>query len=186
MDDSLDLLVNISIAPWGWFVFWLVLYQLRAKLRLMFPESPFLDSCGLELAWRGTGAGFVGWRCGKQSLLTESCTIRNRGGPWVPPRCFFFLLIFWIQSPAGPQRHQVHSRHLRMGTRRGGSCFPEAMASRKPLQNMPLCNSSLVVKQAWPFDFPASADWCTVSVSYTHLTLPTRRDSCRSRWSPYH
>ena len=23
-------------------------------------------------------------------------------------------------------------------------------------------------------------------VSYTHLTLPTRRDSCRSRWSPYH
>ena len=24
------------------------------------------------------------------------------------------------------------------------------------------------------------------SVSYTHLTLPTRRDSCRSRWSPYH
>ena len=25
-----------------------------------------------------------------------------------------------------------------------------------------------------------------MSVSYTHLTLPTRRDSCRSRWSPYH
>ena len=24
------------------------------------------------------------------------------------------------------------------------------------------------------------------TVSYTHLTLPTRRDSCRSRWSPYH
>ena len=24
------------------------------------------------------------------------------------------------------------------------------------------------------------------AVSYTHLTLPTRRDSCRSRWSPYH
>ena len=23
-------------------------------------------------------------------------------------------------------------------------------------------------------------------VSYTHLTLPTRRDSCRSRWSPDH
>ena len=27
---------------------------------------------------------------------------------------------------------------------------------------------------------------CAVPVSYTHLTLPTRRDSCRSRWSPYH
>ena len=25
-----------------------------------------------------------------------------------------------------------------------------------------------------------------MAVSYTHLTLPTRRDSCRSRWSPYH
>ena len=24
------------------------------------------------------------------------------------------------------------------------------------------------------------------SVSYTHLTLPTTRHQCRSRWSPYH
>ena len=24
------------------------------------------------------------------------------------------------------------------------------------------------------------------SVSYTHLTLPTNHDMCRSRWSPYH
>ena len=24
------------------------------------------------------------------------------------------------------------------------------------------------------------------SVSYTHLTLPTTRLRCRSRWSPYH
>ena len=23
-------------------------------------------------------------------------------------------------------------------------------------------------------------------VSYTHLTLPTTRSECRSRWSPYH
>ena len=23
-------------------------------------------------------------------------------------------------------------------------------------------------------------------VSYTHLTLPTKSDECRSRWSPYH
>ena len=23
-------------------------------------------------------------------------------------------------------------------------------------------------------------------VSYTHLTLPTKRSMCRSRWSPYH
>ena len=23
-------------------------------------------------------------------------------------------------------------------------------------------------------------------VSYTHLTLPTKYNSCRSRWSPYH
>ena len=25
-----------------------------------------------------------------------------------------------------------------------------------------------------------------VAVSYTHLTLPTMRLRCRSRWSPYH
>ena len=25
-----------------------------------------------------------------------------------------------------------------------------------------------------------------IAVSYTHLTLPTTRTSCRSRWSPYH
>ena len=24
------------------------------------------------------------------------------------------------------------------------------------------------------------------AVSYTHLTLPTKRTRCRSRWSPYH
>ena len=24
------------------------------------------------------------------------------------------------------------------------------------------------------------------AVSYTHLTLPTNHDMCRSRWSPYH
>ena len=27
---------------------------------------------------------------------------------------------------------------------------------------------------------------CAVTVSYTHLTLPTILRSCRSRWSPYH
>ena len=26
----------------------------------------------------------------------------------------------------------------------------------------------------------------TLAVSYTHLTLPTNHDMCRSRWSPYH
>ena len=26
----------------------------------------------------------------------------------------------------------------------------------------------------------------TTPVSYTHLTLPTKYNSCRSRWSPYH
>ena len=27
---------------------------------------------------------------------------------------------------------------------------------------------------------------CFIAVSYTHLTLPTIRHRCRSRWSPYH
>ena len=31
----------------------------------------------------------------------------------------------------------------------------------------------------------SACDSCT-SVSYTHLTLPTRGSKCRSRWSPYH
>ena len=26
----------------------------------------------------------------------------------------------------------------------------------------------------------------SATVSYTHLTLPTKEDECRSRWSPYH
>ena len=34
---------------------------------------------------------------------------------------------------------------------------------------------------------PESSGKTTVtSVSYTHLTLPTTRHQCRSRWSPYH
>ena len=36
------------------------------------------------------------------------------------------------------------------------------------------------------FVFGASAYWWEVPVSYTHLTLPTIRLKCRSRWSPYH
>ena len=32
----------------------------------------------------------------------------------------------------------------------------------------------------------ASRDMLEVPVSYTHLTLPTKSDECRSRWSPYH
>ena len=28
--------------------------------------------------------------------------------------------------------------------------------------------------------------WFTQAVSYTHLTLPTKLEWCRSRWSPYH
>ena len=27
---------------------------------------------------------------------------------------------------------------------------------------------------------------CIAAVSYTHLTLPTKLEWCRSRWSPYH
>ena len=28
--------------------------------------------------------------------------------------------------------------------------------------------------------------YAQVTVSYTHLTLPTKLEWCRSRWSPYH
>ena len=34
---------------------------------------------------------------------------------------------------------------------------------------------------------PTQKNLCTpMSVSYTHLTLPTKQTACRSRWSPYH
>ena len=32
----------------------------------------------------------------------------------------------------------------------------------------------------------ALPDDAAAAVSYTHLTLPTKSDECRSRWSPYH
>ena len=35
-----------------------------------------------------------------------------------------------------------------------------------------------------PYRLSSSSN--AVSVSYTHLTLPTNHDMCRSRWSPYH
>ena len=34
--------------------------------------------------------------------------------------------------------------------------------------------------------FPKGATAGVWTVSYTHLTLPTKYNSCRSRWSPYH
>ena len=37
---------------------------------------------------------------------------------------------------------------------------------------------------SWRDQFPRTKGW--VSVSYTHLTLPTIHVECRSRWSPYH
>ena len=36
------------------------------------------------------------------------------------------------------------------------------------------------------FDNPEFKESDLVAVSYTHLTLPTKEDECRSRWSPYH
>ena len=37
------------------------------------------------------------------------------------------------------------------------------------------------------FNLDASKpNYSTTTVSYTHLTLPTKLEWCRSRWSPYH
>ena len=33
---------------------------------------------------------------------------------------------------------------------------------------------------------PTTEEACGITVSYTHLTLPTTIGWCRSRWSPYH
>ena len=40
------------------------------------------------------------------------------------------------------------------------------------------------IKSHNPFMYAPIAN--TKSVSYTHLTLPTKLEWCRSRWSPYH
>ena len=37
-----------------------------------------------------------------------------------------------------------------------------------------------------PTELPPPAGLPAIAVSYTHLTLPTKEDECRSRWSPYH
>ena len=39
------------------------------------------------------------------------------------------------------------------------------------------------VRQEYEYDIPLHD---AEPVSYTHLTLPTIRRGCRSRWSPYH
>ena len=36
------------------------------------------------------------------------------------------------------------------------------------------------------YSFPMSVGASFGAVSYTHLTLPTKCEQCRSRWSPYH
>ena len=36
------------------------------------------------------------------------------------------------------------------------------------------------------FEVQEVRDYVDRAVSYTHLTLPTKEDECRSRWSPYH
>ena len=40
-----------------------------------------------------------------------------------------------------------------------------------------------IISERRYLDYMHTAYW---AVSYTHLTLPTKEDECRSRWSPYH
>ena len=43
-----------------------------------------------------------------------------------------------------------------------------------------------VFQRTGNYPVPPGASDIPGSVSYTHLTLPTKEDECRSRWSPYH
>ena len=36
------------------------------------------------------------------------------------------------------------------------------------------------------FNSDEIVEMASIPVSYTHLTLPTKLEWCRSRWSPYH
>ena len=66
----------------------------------------------------------------------------------------------------------------------GGSAFPGKIVERidpqflaRTLQQLPL---GVVLVSG------TNGKTTTTPVSYTHLTLPTSRWWCRSRWSPYH
>ena len=59
-----------------------------------------------------------------------------------------------------------------LGVRVAGSLFRSEKGAMKWLGRYGLFVASLLV--------------VLLSVSYTHLTLPTKLEWCRSRWSPYH
>ena len=61
----------------------------------------------------------------------------------------------------------------------------------KPLLSVKYCgghkggrNSQSHRRVLWKLQLDLSE--LVASVSYTHLTLPTKQVQCRSRWSPYH
>ena len=76
--------------------------------------------------------------------------------------------IWFVVSPQNPLKTQASllddRKRLDM-TRRALEPYPELVASN------------------YEFDLPRPS---YMSVSYTHLTLPTIMCLCRSRWSPYH
>ena len=53
--------------------------------------------------------------------------------------------------------------------------------------DLPVCRAYIERLESQGGKYISSSKWNnTVPVSYTHLTLPTNHDMCRSRWSPYH
>ena len=108
--------------------------------------------------------------------------------------------------PLGPAASQIAIKQL--GTNGGGfmganSAHP--LENPTPFSNLLEMISILLIPAALCFTFGRNVKdkkqgiaifsamfimlviaLSVIAVSYTHLTLPTKYNSCRSRWSPYH
>ena len=72
------------------------------------------------------------------------------------------------------------ARYATLGTNAGVRLFTRFLDLWQPLTEIVDAGVNAPANGAFPAVVASS------SVSYTHLTLPTKEDECRSRWSPYH
>ena len=63
---------------------------------------------------------------------------------------------------------------------------PDGVLRWLALDGEPLHKAVVAASEIYNTQIEAHAMADLGPVSYTHLTLPTKSDECRSRWSPYH
>ena len=116
-----------------------------------------------------------GWACAHSRPL------------WVSPTTSPVRL--GVSPPAAPTPTGVFNQRF-------DALFPHAGALGYVVCFAPRRSSRFICARMWgrgvlpaalPAPFSATlSPALSVSVSYTHLTLPTNTVTCRSRWSPYH